>query len=638
MPGSTSTGTRLVKADRETNPGSAILYVGHNPGLFASSTDFASDGVKGKSSISLKSDPGLQIGEFVLIDHVTTDDPDVVWHVFHDAPGGGSRRWFVRQDRSLSQILEVTAIEGTTVTFASPLHWTFQTAFAAQLSRYGDDIGGNVLPFVQLSGIEDIAFSGGRGGDYHGNVSMNTAAYCWVKNVQSDGNIGTAVGLYGTYRCEVRDSFIHSTADPNPGGGGYLTGIHYGGSDNLIENNIFWNGNKMIVMRGSGGGNVVAYNYMEDGYGAGYKNIQEVGLNAGHYTTPHMELLEGNQAFNADGDSYWGNSISITLHRNHLTATRRNVGNLGLSDEGNRRAASLNHFQYDYNFIGNVLGEEGMELLRNQRNFVYEADSAAEFYDPNTGQNAQDVPMWLLGYVGEELGQPNDPKVAETAIRHGNFDYVTNGVVWDPDLSQEMPASLYLTSKPSFFDDLDWPWVTPEDSARPTAMLPARARFDAMPHAFATPEAPVVDDTDGEATAVANSPECEEAIAWATTSQTRFDGLSTILGPLASADAATLAIVDPATLRGAVSELRGAAAEQTDSNPPPIATAVNDALVTLYTDLATSLDTLADAIEAGDQTAIGAAALSVIEVNAALNSIDTSPEFTELIATCPALG
>jgi hypothetical protein len=248
-------------------------------------------------------------------------------------------------------------------------------------------------------------------------------------------------------------------------------GINYGASDNLVENNIMWAANKMLVMRASGGGNVVSYNYMQDGYGAEYKDIQEVGLNAGHYTTPHMELLEGNEAFNADGDSHWGNSIYITLFRNHLTAARRNADNLGLTDGHNRRAASLNHYQYYYNFVGNVLVTPDMKPVGEQTGFVYEVTA-----EPRDGS----VPMWQLGYNGEDPGQPYDPKVAATTIRHGNFDYVTHSAAWDPLLPRQLPPSFYLTAKPAFFGSAAWPWVTPDNAVAPTAVLPAKARFDSF--------------------------------------------------------------------------------------------------------------------------------------------------------------
>ncbi|BCB89468.1 hypothetical protein Psuf_067810 [Phytohabitans suffuscus] len=470
-PGSGEGGTRLVKADRAQNTSSAVLYIGHNPSDFASSTDLAADALKGSTSVTLTSDPGLKVGEYVLVDHVTSGDPAVEWGTEHEPPGSGSRRWFARQDRSLSQIVEVTAVDGPTVTFATPLHWSFRTVYKAQLSRYGEHTDGPLRPFVEWVGVENIYVEGGAGGDYHGNIAMSTCAYCWVKAIESNHSVGTAVGMYGTYRSEIRDSYIHSTDDPNPGGAGYLTGVHYGGADNLIENNILWRGNKLIVMRASGGGNVVAYNYLEDGYGDGYHNIPEVGLNAAHYTTPHMELLEGNQSFNAVGESYWGNSVYITMYRNHITSARRDVSGIGLTDEVLRRIVVLDKHSYYYNFVGNVLGTPDMRLQGQQERFVVEG----------TQDTISDtvVPVWLLGHSGENVDEKINPKVAETTLRHGNFDFVSREVTWAPGLPKGLPPSLYLPSRPAFFGDNPWPWVRPEDGGAARG-LPARERFDAI--------------------------------------------------------------------------------------------------------------------------------------------------------------
>ncbi|MCW5952317.1 MAG: hypothetical protein KIT69_08675, partial [Propionibacteriaceae bacterium] len=258
---------------------------------------------------------------------------------------------------------------------------------------------------------------------------------------------------------------------------GYLTGLHFGASENLIENNILWQGNKLVVVRASGGGNVFAYNYLEDGYGAGYLDIPEVGLNAAHYTTPHMELLEGNQSFNAVGESYWGNSVYITLFRNHLTGTRRDVGGLGLTDEVLRRVVVLDRYSYFYNLVGNIAGAPDMALQGAQDAFV------AEGTDENLGDHI--VPMWLIGHSGEDADEPINPRVAETTIRHGNYDFVSRETVWQDGLPRELPPSLYLTEKPAFFGDHPWPWVLPEQGGT-TLTLPARERFDRM-HGLTAP-------------------------------------------------------------------------------------------------------------------------------------------------------
>jgi hypothetical protein len=239
-----SSATQLWKSDRATNLSYAILYIGYNPTQFSASINLAADAPQGSNSVTLVSNPGIQVGQIVFIDEITDNDPDVTWGPSFGPPGDGSRRWFVRQDRSLNQMMEVTAVDGNTITFATPLHHSFTVAEQAQLSIYAN-------PVVQGIGIEDIFFFGGMGGDGHGNIDMSLCAYCWIKHVEAMWSVGTDIGFYGTYRSELRDSYIHESPDANPGGGGYLVGLNYGASDNLFENNIMWYGNKEIVMRGT---------------------------------------------------------------------------------------------------------------------------------------------------------------------------------------------------------------------------------------------------------------------------------------------------------------------------------------------------------------------------------------------------
>jgi hypothetical protein len=617
-------GTRLVKAPGSQYP---VIIAGTRWYKYTQAVNLAADGPKGSMTISLVSQPDLDVGEIVTIDQLT--DPDLtLWSPTRSPKDDESRGWFGRYDRPIGQVMEVDKVNGTDVTFTTPLHIDFSVSRQAQLVRFSRNPDDVMVPSVRFSGIEGLCVSGGEGGDGGGNIHFFATAYCWIRNVESELSEGASVNLDGCFRCELRDSFLHSTINPNPGGGGYGIVLNQYAADNLVENTISWNFNKVMVMRTSGGGNVIGYNYMEDGWGAGYPGFPEVGLNASHMTTPHHELFEGNQSWNFDSDTTWGNSIYITVFRNHLTGKRRSIPPLELSDDVNRRAIGLTVGHRWYSFLGNVLGTADQDPAP-AAGFVYEQTS-------DFGQN-DPVPMWKLGYDSELWLPDPDETVVETAIRHGNFDYVTKGVVWDPELPQELPASLYLTTKPAFFGELAWPWVTPEDSTSLLATLPARARFDAIPHtasdASATPES-----TAGQGTAVTRSPECDEVVAWANESQTRFDELAVLLGPVANADATTLAIADPDTLREAVAALRDAAVGQTGSNPPPMATAVNDALVELFNDLANNLDALADAIDTGDQAAIAAAATSVTEVNAALANFETSPAFVELVQACPTLG
>ena len=153
------------------------------------------------------------------------------------------------------------------------------------------------------------------------------------------------------FRCVIRDSYVHDTPKPYPGGGGYLLSMATYTSDSLVENNIFMHGNKVMVMRSAGGGNVIGYNYFDDGEINYTQGWMETGMNASHMAEPHFELFEGNQAFNIDGDNTWGGAYTNTFFRNHATGKRRSF-----ADTGNRRAIGLMSYHYNYSFVGNVLG------------------------------------------------------------------------------------------------------------------------------------------------------------------------------------------------------------------------------------------------------------------------------------------
>jgi hypothetical protein len=105
--------------------------------------------------------------------------------------------------------------------------------------------------------------------------------------------------------------------------------------------------------------------------------------------------------------------------------------------------------------------------------WTYEADGG-----PNT------IPgkgIWELGYT-DISPQGTDPNVPATTIRDGNYDFVTDSVVWAAnDTAHTLPNSLYLTQKPAFFNagsGYAWPWVNPT-GAPLLHTLPAKARYDA---------------------------------------------------------------------------------------------------------------------------------------------------------------
>ena len=439
--------TRL-KMPPKTNSRAGLILVGTLWPKHIRPVDLASDGKKGAKSITLVRDASLYVGEIVAIDQLA--DPKLTKWGYSKCqnPKDRCRTWYTRPNRPIGQVLEVASINDNTITFTTPLHIDFKTARAAQLTRFTDSSGRKrVKPVVKYAGVEDLYVSGGGNGQ--GNIRLSNAAYSWISGVESAEQDGTSIAVIASFRCVVRGSYIHTTRNPTPGGAGYGLAISSYSADNLIEDNIIWNMNKVMVMQSSGGGNVIGYNYLEDGWIAYDTSWVETGLSASHMAGSHMALFEGNRSFNFGSDNTWGNAIYITVFRNHLTGKRRSHPPLKLTDK-NAYAVGLAEGHWWYTFVGNVLG------LPDQKT------------KPR---------IWQLGYNPEDWDKAPDDKVLSTVIRSGNYEFTTGRVKWGK-APKKLPASLYLKTKPAFFGAYQWPWVDPLGKSK-TYTLPAKARFDA---------------------------------------------------------------------------------------------------------------------------------------------------------------
>jgi hypothetical protein len=439
-----------------------------------SSTNLTADAVKGAYSVSVSSAAAFSAGQFVLLDELSNASwqadpagrgqiwasPDfrVVWQR-HNPPASGDDpfpdvlSWFSRPDRPTNEMKQIDHLTGNNVFFTTPIHISYRAAQSAQLSTYGD-------AFVQYAGVEDLKVIGGD----DGNFRFAFAANCWAKNIDNTGWLGQGFGLDYSFHIEVRESYVHDAAWPEPGGGGYAIALAHGTAEDLIENCIIFKANKMMVANAAGTASVFGYNYADDGMILTNNNWIEVGLNASHLAGSHHVLFEGNYSFNWDSDKTHGNATYHTVFRNHLRGVRRDFGDSTSAANRPKRCAGATFYSYWHSFLGNVLGAEGQ-----MSGWVYQSGS----------MNSPSI--FLLGW-DDYSPYPVDPNVAATTLRHGNFDYLTNSVSWDPNISDHaLPSSMYLSGKPAFFDagsGYTWPWVDPTGST-PLYTLPAKARFEA---------------------------------------------------------------------------------------------------------------------------------------------------------------
>ncbi|CAL78542.1 hypothetical protein; Pectin lyase-like (virulence factor-like) [Bradyrhizobium sp. ORS 278] len=472
----------------------------------AASHPLLADGARGATTVTLASTASFKAGDIVLLDEASGASwqatpagfPEaakvwqgdrVAWNMHHPVQGGDdnaradaggpydqtpgelpkSMSWFARTDRATNEIKEIAEVSPTTITFTSPLTISYRVSHQAQLTPYSTDqnSGGHAANnrdiHVAKVGVENLSIVGGA----DGALRFEAAAYSWARSIEVTQWLGEGVAIDNSFRVELRDSFIHAGSWPQPGGAGYAISLASGSSEVLIENNILVDVCKNMVFRSAGAGTVVGYNYADDSFDFDNPGWVEVGINASHMAGSHHVLFEGNLSHNADSDYTHGNAIYLTFFRNHLTGQRQRF-----VDRSGIRAVGLAYGSWWDSFVGNVLGRPG-----RMNGWTYD-DPSMRSGTARWGQGGVGN-VWMLGYDPERWTMAADPKTLVTVIRGGNFDYLTNQVVWTDGLAEQaLPASLYLSSKPGFFGARPWPWVDPAAETK-LHVLPAKERFDA---------------------------------------------------------------------------------------------------------------------------------------------------------------
>lgn len=173
-----------------------------------------------------------------------------------------------------------------------------------------------------------------------------------------------------------------------------------------------------------------------------------------------MNLWEGNVLRSKVlMDTYWGSSSHTTVFRNRISNMPNNNGQQALQYVFIFDIWKKNRY---HNIVGNVLGTAGMENAVDAPN---EYPWGAKY-------------IYRLGFTdaNDNSVSGNDSTVTATILRHGNWHSANQAVAWDPSIpDHNLPISLYLTSKPSWWGDLRWPAVGPDLNPLATE-IPAEVR------------------------------------------------------------------------------------------------------------------------------------------------------------------
>lgn len=319
-------------------------------------------------------------------------------------------------ENSVGQLFEVEAVQGNRVTFRSPVHLDFSTELNARIRPQG---------LVRHVGFEDLYLEKTTSSGH--TLLFKNAAYCWVRNVESNHTRRTHVHQTVCLGNEIRDSYFHRSFSYGGGGSGY--GVECGAhvTSCLVENNIFDSLRHAMIIQVGANGNVYGYNYsINPVQGDGETNLNvgwippDISIH-GHY--PFMNLFEGNEVEEVGIGDYWGPAgPGNTYFRNRV---------------------------------------KGDGIL---------------YYDASHGQN-------VIGNLTTRLLDQSGKSAQK--LEHGN---VVGGTVrWDPGIPErELPFSYYLDSVPAFFGEATWPPFGP-DVALP-GKLPAQVRFENLPYLLVEPD------------------------------------------------------------------------------------------------------------------------------------------------------
>jgi hypothetical protein len=441
--------TFLVFASNDAcmGQGGNICVNGNDLGYYiappAHVADWTAGYAQASTQLTLSNTTGLSVGMYIVLDQLNdiVDTGNVLVCSVHavcaDEDTGGAGR----TNREQEQFVKVTAISGTTVTITPGLHMPNWRG-----SQSPQAFWGNSTSMISGAGVEDLSMDSslmtGKS-----DIYFIFAVNSWVKNVRSLWSNRNHVWLYESAHNTVRDSYFYGTR--NAASQSY--GIEeYMASDNLIENNILHH-IATPLQTNTGTGSVFAYNYTFDDYYNISPNWQQASSYL-HGAGTDMVLHEGNEGTGFDGDNVHGSHNFVTAFRNYFIGWEP-----GKTSQTN--PVKLYAFNRYMNFIGNVLGKAGYH-----NNYEWNV----------TGSN-QDTSIYSFG--SDTNTGPSDALVKLTAMRWGNYDTVTGTSRFlasevpsglsqygtSVPSSQDLPASFYLSAKPSWWGTaIPWPAMGPD--------------------------------------------------------------------------------------------------------------------------------------------------------------------------------
>jgi len=331
------------------------------------------------------------------------------------------------------------------------------------------------------------------------------AYHSWVKGVRTLNPSGDHLLSYYSGYNTFRDSYMFEQQQHEAQSYDYGC---YGSDGDLIENNIFQRATVPMMNEGCHG-MVYGYNFnIESRYATDVGDILHAVYT--HAVGTNYILAEGNDVDGAVQENFHGPAQFMTYYRNRMIGTETNR-------TGRLAPVIIQSFSRYSNVIGNILGDATWHNNYQNRNIDSQNTSVCEhsIYQLGWGGNCGNwsIPGDCMGYVACPIP---DSVVATTLFRWGNYDvvnasnqFVSGEVPSSLTLfanavpaNNNLPNSLYLSSKPSFFGSTAWPPIGPDVTGGNVSGLgghvyknPARQCAEAIGVAFGNTSASTFNDS-----------------------------------------------------------------------------------------------------------------------------------------------
>jgi hypothetical protein len=423
----------------------------------------------GSTSIVLASASGVSAGSYLAI--AETNNSSFVSVSGSEGSCTWCDGWTSTGSLARGQIVAVTGVSGNTVTIAPGLYGAYTNAPIA-------------VPFsmsASYAGVENLQVYANNTG-YGANFGLSACAYCWVKGVESNYTDGNHVSVYWGYRDEIRDSYFSNSFLHTPGTYDSDIQIALKTSATLVENNIIERTHESIMFEWGAAGNVASYNYTMGEFDIGAPDFVIGGIDF-HGAHPQFNLLEGNVATVIEPDSIWGTSSHTTAYRNWVVGTNRICspssgrgtvncsGTNGVYGFQAARAMDISYLSTRNNFIGNVVGSTKMQSILAYGAAGITQTASVEY--PASRSYDTVVYGWSFGYgeasddgTGTGCSGGAAPchlaKTSSTDLLHGNYNNIGAIIPWVAGITKTLPASFYLSSKPSWWGSMAYPATGPD--------------------------------------------------------------------------------------------------------------------------------------------------------------------------------